>query len=57
METKQFNALKEFELSEDDGKTWTKVRLPFNSLPYHQCMLLGHFEENGNMYRTSSERR
>ena len=39
------------ELSEDGGETWESIRLPSNSLPFHQVQLLGHYEEDDNMYR------
>lgn len=39
------------ELSQDGGKTWETIRVPWNSLPYHQVQLLGTYEEDGNLYR------
>lgn len=45
----------EFELSQDGGQTWTKLRLPWNSHPYQECVKWGHYEEindgKTNMYR------
>jgi len=34
-----------FEMSEDGGDTWERVKLPANSLPYHQCVLMGRWDE------------
>jgi hypothetical protein len=39
------------EFSQDGGKTWEVIRLPFNCKPYHQAQLLGEYREGDNVYR------
>jgi hypothetical protein len=48
-----------FELSQDGGKTWETLRLPWNSHPYVECVKYGTYEETidgkTNMYRKVSK--
>lgn len=49
----RYNPIHQFELSQDGGKTWEKLKLPPNCHPYRSCLLFGSYEEAGNMYRTA----